>query len=138
MNSIYLEMLGWNFAHSGVKNASTFDREMSTAIEQKIGIALTLPRFKTLMLYINELEAALTSAVNGEKIVYEKHIGGNLYVYVKSPFECVQIRQKYIKDRELRYSTYKGISLKRDQFTSFTLLTEVMESFHPQIAEAVP
>ena len=71
----------------------------------KIGIALTLPRFKTLMLYINELEAALASAVKGEEIVYEKHICGNLYVYVKSPFECVQIRQKYIKDGELRYST---------------------------------
>ena len=76
--------------------------------------------------------------MNGEEIAYEKHIGGNLYVYVKSPFECVQIRQKYIKDGELRYSKYKGISLKQDQFKSFTLLTEVMKSFHPQIAEAVP
>ena len=97
----------------------------------KIGIALTLPRFKTLMMYINELEAALASAVKGEEIVYEKHIGGNLYVYVKSQFECVQIRQKYIKDGELRYSKYNGISLKSDQFKSFTLLTEMMESFHP-------
>ena len=35
-NSIYLEMLGLNFAHSEVKNASTFDREMSTVIEQKL------------------------------------------------------------------------------------------------------
>ena len=90
------------------------------------------------MLYINELEAALASAVKGEEIAYEKHIGDNLYVYVKSPFESVQIRQKYIKDGELKYSTYKGISLKWDKFTSFTLLTEVMESLHPQIAEAVP
>ena len=63
----------------------------------KIGIGLTLPRFNTVMLYINELEAALASAVKGEEIVYEKHIGGNLYVYIKSPFECVQIRQKNIK-----------------------------------------
>ena len=75
--------------------------------------------------------------MNGEEIVYEKHIGGNLYVNVKSPFECVQKRQKYIKDGELRYSKYNGISLKSDQFKSFTLLTEMMESFHPQIAEAV-
>ena len=90
------------------------------------------------MLYIYELEAALASAVNGQETAYEKHIGGNLYVYVKSPFGCVQIRQKYIKDGELKQSTCKGISLKRDQFTSFTLLTEVMESFNPQIAEAVP
>ena len=61
-----------------------------------------------------------------------------IYYIIKSPFECVQIRQKYIKDGELRYSTYKGISLKSDQFTSFTLLSEVMGSFHPQITEAVP
>ena len=65
--------------------------------------------------------AVLASVVNGEEIVYEKHIGGNPYVYVKSTFECVQIRQKYIKDGELRYSKYNGISLKQDEFKSFTL-----------------
>ena len=89
------------------------------------------------MLYINELETALASVVNGEEIVYEKHIGCNFYIYIKSPFECFQIRQKYMKDGELRYSKYNGISLKQDQFKSFTLLTVVIESFHPQIAEAV-
>ena len=49
------------------------------------------------MLYINELEAALASVVKGEEIAYERHISGNLYVYVKSPFESVQISENISK-----------------------------------------
>ena len=51
----------------------------------KIGVALNLPRFKTMMLYFNELEAALESTLKGLKVDYEKHLGGDFYVYVDHP-----------------------------------------------------
>ena len=110
----------------------------SSGCRTKIGVALNLPRFKTMTLYLKELEAALESTLKGLQVDYERHLGGDFYVYVKSPFQCVQIRQKYLKDGQMRYSAFRGISLKCDQFNSLVLLVEIMFSCHPRLAEIVP
>ena len=50
----------------------------------------------------------------GEEIDKSIHLGGERWMYIKSPFETVQIRQKYYLDGEdqPRVDRHQGVSLK--------------------------
>ena len=65
-------------------------------------------------------------------------MGGNIYAYVKSPYQCIQIRSKYSKNGELNYSYYKGISLKEEQWNSFIGAVGVIEGMHSYVRDAIP
>ena len=92
----------------------------------KFGIALNLSRFKNLLMCMDSLNNNFAEVVKGRDVDFEMHLGGNIYTYVKSPFTCVQIRAKYSKDGDMRYSYFKGISLKQDQWNSLVVLLPLL------------
>ena len=56
-----------------------------------------------------------------------------MYVYVKSPYQCVQIRGTFMRGGQMLYSKFKGISLKANQMFDLINLIPTIDANHPDV-----
>jgi hypothetical protein len=62
------------------------------------------------------VDGALENLNQGKDVDYEVHLGGNVYLSLTSPYNCVDIRQKYQDERGVIRFTRRGVSLRRSEW----------------------
>ena len=103
----------------------------------KTGVSLTPSRYRTLVKIMPILSQVLEDVIHKKEEDFEFHLGGKVYAYVKTPFECVQIRPKYKRAGEIRFSKF-GVSLKKMKWENFCKLTEVIDANFSDIKNFIP
>lgn len=76
------------------------------------GQRLSLSRWKNLINNIEDIEKEVESMKNKEDVDYRLHLGGNIFVSIKTPYWCVNLR----KFRDGTIPTHEGLSLKFGQW----------------------
>ena len=83
----------------------------------KEGVSLPLKRYLLSQDNICVVSQALLETKNGKKDVFlKRHLGGNVYIHVKSPFVGVDLRQWFIPNNEETLKPGKGIFLKSHEW----------------------
>lgn len=102
----------------------------------KKGVSLTPSRFKALMNSLDQVTSSLQDVIEGKKVNFERHLGNNIWIYVTSPYLCVQIRKKYMHTNgDLQCSTF-GVSLKRHQWSELCKYVEVIDNTFEDLRSA--
>ena len=90
------------------------------------GLSLPIPQFKILVENIGLFDETFKKVRDdllpeGEEIDKSIHLGGEQWMYIKSPFETVQIREKYYFDGEDQphVTRRRGVSLKWTTWKEF-------------------
>lgn len=102
---------------------------------------LTPSRWRIFNDNVDEVTSALEKIVRGEDIDHKTHLGGNVFLSVKSPYRCVNVRKfengQYENNRDNVYATKFGVSLKSMQWNNLKgILDEV--NFHlPEELESI-
>ena len=96
------------------------------------GIALTLPRFKSLCYMVGLIDEALKK---GEEVSH--HIGGNVFISSSKTFGVVDIRQFFMFEKRLQ-ATRKGINLKSSEWENLKKFINTAEEYLPTLADVIP
>ena len=103
----------------------------------KTGISLTPSHFRMLVMNIGNLSDTFQEVLKQNQATLEVHLGGNTWAYTKSPYQCIQIRKKFMKEGVLLYSPY-GISLKAPEWNKLCEVIPMVDACFPDIKECVP
>lgn len=76
------------------------------------GQRLTLNRWKNLLTNIEDIQKEIDGITNEDDVDYRLHLGGNIFVTIKTPYRCVNLP----KFRDGTIPTQEGISLKFGQW----------------------
>ena len=104
----------------------------------KDGVSLTLHRYLLLHDSIEPVDQALRDQKDGKNVYLKRHLGGNIYVHVKSPYNGVDIRQWFIpKDCE-ELKPGKGIFLNPKEWEELCKVNEFYSGVtkHPQMCRS--
>lgn len=70
---------------------------------------------------------------------YSMHIGNLIYISIKSPWKCINIRERYAKATGgIGFSLNNGISLKIRSVERLMDLNRSIQKCFPKIAETIP
>jgi hypothetical protein len=97
--------------------------------EAKI-VTLYLDRYAKLMSIKSEVDAAVSKSKTSRNYKYSRHLGGHIYVNVCSKFPCVDIRQFYMYNKELK-ATKQGVALHFAEWYFF-------KQAHTMVCEVLP
>jgi len=112
-------------------------RQYQGGYRTKKGVSLTPSRFRLLVQSLRRITDTLEEIIGGGASEYEYHLGGNVWVYAKAPYQAVQIRKKFLRQGVLMHSPY-GISLKSPQWQKLCEATTIIDANFPDIATTVP
>jgi len=78
-----------------------------------------------------------------ETVAYKRHIGGGVYVSVKSGFAVVDLRKHYktyddVDEEKTIKPTKTGISLRCEEWATLWSLIDDVNAAHPSLADAQP
>jgi hypothetical protein len=83
-------------------------------------VNLFLDRYAKLMSIKSDVDAAISQAKISRKFTYSRHLGGHVYVNVCSQYPCVDVRQFYMYDKQLK-PTKQGVALHYAEWHFFKL-----------------
>ena len=98
----------------------------------KKGLSLTLPRWKTLLSYQEDLTDALRQQLH-DKIQY--HLGGGQFVTVNPQYKGLDLRQYFIPAGMMKqiHPTRKGIVLSEDEWNNLQSCVEEIRKCIPEL-----
>ena len=100
--------------------------------------ALTLQRFAKIVHSLPAIEDAVTKLKqNVELVNFRRHIGGPWHVSVTTGYHCVDIRQFFMIDEELK-PTRIGMALRLSEWEQFKTAIDEIHRIRPDIAAVVP
>jgi len=103
----------------------------------KKGISIPLHRYLILRDSINDINGAIECLQKGEDTFFKRHLGGNVYIHVKTPYTGVDIRQWYLPEDEKDIKPGKGIFLKINEWKELCNVNECIEDFCPELKQTV-
>lgn len=103
----------------------------------KHGVTMPLKRYKLLRDEIKDLGMALDRARFGQCVSEKTHLGGNMYAEVKTPYQCVQLRQWYQGQMTSTMYPGLGVSLKVAQWNAFVEADRQLDIMVPEITETL-
>lgn len=80
----------------------------------KIGVGLTLSRWKALNQHVEEINRQLDEKAH----TFDRHLGGNYYVVLEN--ERIDVRKWWMNEECVLKPSRKGINLSRDQWSELT------------------
>lgn len=102
----------------------------------KMGVSLNPSKFKLLAENIKETTETLEKIVKKESgILQERHLGGNIWLKVESPYTRVQLRRR--TNKHLYYTRY-GVSLDQQQWQKLVEYMELIEDNYADIKNVIP
>ena len=114
-------------------------RQMTDSLRfTKVGISLNINKFVNLTQSIETITSKMLEAYGGEQIDYDLHVGGGVFASVKSPFFGVSIRPKYYKYDKLLPSQFKGIHLKKQQWSELVKIIPTIKDKYADLSQAEP
>lgn len=70
---------------------------------------------------------------------YSIHIGDLIYISLKSPYQLVHIRERFLRQNgSIGHSSTNGVGLKQGQLQRFLELSKSIETCFPEINRATP
>jgi hypothetical protein len=97
-------------------------------------VSLLLPRYAKLMSLRREVDEAISVSKINDDYKFSKHLGGLLYVTVSSKYPCVDIRQFYLYDGDLK-PRRQGVALHYAEWYYFKQAYEGLCKVVPQLVE---
>jgi hypothetical protein len=97
-------------------------------------INLLLPRYAKLIAMKHEVDKAIAQSKTQTDYRFSKHLGGRVYVSVCSKYPCVDIRQFYLRDGDLK-PLRQGVALHYAEWYFFKLAYTKICGAIPSLAE---
>ena len=108
-------------------------------IPSKKGIALTPGRWKLLTMYTEQIDEAMQSFLDDRPTALSLHLGGNVYLTLKTGYPCVDIRQFYMAEGETEIrATKRGIALKFAEYEKLKTCIEDLKTYIPELEDVIP
>ena len=113
-------------------------REYVDGRPTKKGVKLPLRRWVSLKFHEAVFKENLEKVKKGEATNLFTHIGGNIYVTVKNPYWCVDIREFYLREDGEMGATQKGIRFRQDEWGKLCKCFADLEVVLPELKSTVP
>ena len=114
-------------------------RDYLTSHPTRKGVRLPLPRWATLKGIVDVVNEKIALVKDEVETFYQCHIGGNVYVTVKSPYWVVDIRHYWMPSNGKKVLPgAKGVSLKLDEWGKLTACFKDLEEVLPEARDVVP
>ena len=97
-------------------------------------ISLLLPRYAKLISLRREIDEAISKSKTSSDYKFSKHLGGLVYVTVSSKYPCVDIRQFYMYDGDLK-PRRQGVALHYAEWYYFKQAYQPLCKVLPQLTE---
>ena len=110
-----------------------FEKRNDKLFPTKKGISMPLQAFKTLMMEIESVDAALQNRQS-----FKSHLGANMYCTVDEDSVCVSIRQFWKTPENEVVATRRGLTLRPSEYQIFRSSLEKMEDLVPELLQTVP
>jgi hypothetical protein len=97
-------------------------------------VSLLLPRYAKLVSLRRQIDEAISISKINTDYKFSKHLGGLLYVTVSSKYPCVDIRQFYMYDGDLK-PRRQGVALHYAEWYYFKQAYQSLCKVLPQLVE---
>ena len=132
-NQRYIEVCALNNGEPRI-DLREFKQTEKSKFPTKKGISLNLELFKSLALATDMVDTAMNK---NEDLHY--HIGGNIFLTVRSDNPCVDIRKYWKPENEVNLvPTKKGICLRPTEYVNLKSHVSNLEKEVPQLETIVP
>ena len=116
-----------------------FDGDNGKTFPTKVGVSLTLPRWKQLTEKADSVMKEVQKLVAEEEVKLFLHIGGNVHVSVNSGILAVDMRRWWLpEDAGTLKPTRKGISLRLFEWERLMKYIPIINEAIPELSSVVP
>ncbi|NYT46726.1 MAG: transcriptional coactivator p15/PC4 family protein [Candidatus Methanofishera endochildressiae] len=131
---LYLELKEWN----GTKRVDLRFWKEGT-VPTKEGVSLHLDQWKALCNMSDVIDELLTRVIENEPVDWRYHIGDDVYVTLKAPYVCINIRKHFIPAGEWTYRpTKRGVALHFGEWKELKQIIPLLEEREPELRELIP
>lgn len=113
-------------------------REWDDTFPTKKGVSLIPIRWASLTCCQDNIDEALSLVKKTGTVKYEFHIGHNFYVTVSSPWQCVDIRERFLDGEGKLRSTRRGINLRVPEWEKLKSCVAEIVQVVPELSAARP
>lgn len=105
----------------------------------KKGVVFTAGRWAKFRNFMDEISQHVEALRNEEPVDYKMHLGGGIYVVVKSGYMCVNVRKYWMPKGELQEIPSKfGLALRLKEWDQLVKSFWKIEKFWPELQDAKP
>ena len=116
-----------------------FRTEGTSVYPTKFGISFLPDRFSRLASIADDVDDQIKRLSSSEEFTYRRHLGGGVFVEVKSGKYCINIRRFFMPDGTTTpIPTKVGISLRLSEWDKFKNIIGEVKKLSPELENAIP